>query len=805
MSSAYEAQNISSIEKKWQNYWEKHETFRTEDMNSAKPKYYILDMFPYPSGSGLHVGHIEGYTATDIMARYKRMKGFNVLYAMGWDAFGLPAEQYAVKTGTHPRDTTKKNVDTYKDQMKAVGLSYDWSREINTTDPEYFKWTQWIFLKLFDEKLAYQSFAPVNWCPNLGTVLANEEVIDGRSEVGDHPVERRNIRQWMLKITEYARELLDGLDDLDWPTSTKDMQRNWIGYSKGARVRFEVQEHNTSFHVFTTRPDTLFGATFCVLAPEHPLVSQITTAKQRGSVESYTEQCSRQSERDRTAQTDKTGVFTGAFAINPVNNQPIPIYIASYVLMGYGEGAIMAVPAHDTRDHAFAKAYNIPIIRVLSGGPENIQEEAHTGDGELVDSDFLTGLNKETAIQKALDWLESHELGETHETWKLRDWVFSRQRYWGEPFPLVLNEKGEAQRVPDSELPVSLPDVEEFQPTGTPEPPLAKAEAWLDYAKGLTRETNIMPQWAGSCWYYLRFIDPKNQHQPWSPEAEKHWMPVDLYVGGVEHANLHLLYARFWHKVLYKLGLVSTPEPFKRLVHPGIVLGSNHEKMSKSRGNVVNPDSVAQEWGADTLRLFEMFLGPLEQVKPWNTSGITGVHRFLKRVWRLVVDEDNSLKPKNAVEKNKAILSELHKTIEKVSHDTEDMRYNTGIASMMELVNTIYKEGGLIAQDTASVLVRLLAPYAPHMCEELWSRLGNNDTIAYASWPEFDSSLIASDSMTLSVMVNGKLRATLDGPVDQTKDVWLESAKTEVAKHLDGKTIRREVFVPGKIINFVCS
>ena len=804
-SSAYD---FLAIEKKWQAFWLESKAFKTEDV-SDKPKFYALDMFPYPSGAGLHVGHPEGYTATDIISRYKRMCGFNVLHPMGWDAFGLPAEQYAVKTGTHPRITTDQNINRFREQIQALGLSYDWDREIDTTDPKYYRWTQWIFLQLFHKGLAYESFAPVNWCPELGTVLANEEVIDGKSEVGGHPVIKKPMRQWVFKITEYAERLLEDLEPLDWPDAIKQQQRNWIGRSEGAEVNFTIGGHaDETLRVFTTRPDTLFGATFMVLAPEHAAVEKITATAYRAKVDEYVEKAKARSERDRMADTSKTGVNTGAFAINPVNQEKIPIFIADYVLISYGHGAIMAVPGHDQRDHEFAKQYGLPIKRVITGGKEDIEQSAHAGDGECVHSDFLNGLNKEAAITAMTTWLEENKFGKKTITYKLRDWLFSRQRYWGEPIPIVHDKDNRPVPLAESELPVTLPQLEDFKPSGDGESPLAKVENWLDVERdgaAFKRETNTMPQWAGSCWYYLRFIDPLNQAAAWDKKKEQHWMPVDLYVGGAEHAVLHLLYARFWHKVLYDLGHVSTKEPFQKLVNQGMILGENNEKMSKSRGNVVNPDDIIRDWGADSMRLYEMFMGPLEAAKPWNTQGIGGVHRFLKRVWRLLVAEDGSLSEYvDAKPESDTLKKMLHKTIKKVTEDTESLRFNTAIAAMMELSNAAYKEES-ISKEAASCLVQLLAPYAPHVAEELWQRLGNPVTITYQPWPTFDPALVQDDMLTVSVQVNGKLRGTIEVAVGSSKDSVLAAAKQldSVQRHTQGKAMHKEIYVPGKIVNFV--
>ena len=751
----------AKIEPKWQRRWDEEQAFRTPDapaMLAEKPKYYILDMFPYPSGAGLHVGHPEGYTATDVLARLKRMRGFNVLHPMGWDAFGLPAERAAVRENLHPADITKRNTDNFRRQIKRLGFSYDWEREINTSTPDYYKWTQWIFLRLYEKGLAYISEQPVNWCPALGTVLANEEVKDGvYVETGD-PVERRMMEQWMLRITAYAERLLEDLDGLDWPEGVVEMQRNWIGKSTGARVSFAVADADQSFDVFTTRPDTLFGATYCVLAPEHPLVSVVTSPEYRDSVNGYCERAAALSEVDRTnADKKKTGVYSGADAINPANGERIPIWIADYVLMGYGTGAIMAVPGHDERDHAFARTFGLPIIEVIQGGNKPISEEAFTGDGVVVNSEFLDGLRVTEAKARMIEWLEENGKGEGQTQYKLRDWLFSRQRYWGEPFPVVRLEDGAIAAIPDDQLPVELPPVDEYKPTDDGRPPLARAsDEWLavtlpDGRVGL-RETNTMPQWAGSCWYYLRYIDPCNDEKAWSSELEKYWMPVDLYVGGVEHAVLHLLYARFWHKVLYDCGLVSTAEPFQRLFNQGMILAYSYkdqkgkyynpseveerdgafftkesnesvstqiEKMSKSRFNVVSPDDVIERYGADAMRLYELFMGPLEQVKPWQMSGVEGVYRFLQRVWRLVVDEKSDelsarLNDESAASE-KALQRLLHVTIKKVLEDTENLRFNTAIAQMMTFVNEATSSATLPRAIVKDFLRTLLPVCASHL------------------------------------------------------------------------------------------
>ena len=806
--------SFQEIETKWQKYWSSHDSFKSEDNTSDKPKYYILDMFPYPSGSGLHVGHVEGYTATDIIARYKRMKGFNVLHPMGWDAFGLPAEQYAIKTGQHPKATTQKNVATYKDQIDKVGISTDWSREINTTDPDYYKWTQWIFLELYKKGLAYESSAPVNWCPELGTVLANEEVIDGKSEVGGFPVIKKPLRQWVLKITEYADRLIDDLDLVDWPESTKEMQRNWIGRSYGANVSFKIKESDKSFDVFTTRPDTLFGATFCILAPEHPLLAEIVQHDYKDQVDDYCQEARDKSDLQRQdAKREKTGVNTGAFAINPVNGEALPIFVADYVLTSYGTGAIMAVPGHDERDHEFAKKYSLEIKRVVSSknkeDQKDIQEEAFVSDdGVIVNSDFLNGLSKKEAIEKICEFLEKKKLGKKTVSYRLRDWIFSRQRYWGEPFPIAHTKDGKVLPIDVKDLPVTLPEVSDFKPSETGEPPLSKAKGWVNVTvqgEECTRETNIMPQWAGSCWYYLRYIDPQNNKEAWCKEKEKYWLPVDLYVGGVEHANLHLLYARFWHKVLYDLGHVSTKEPFKRVMHPGLVLGPNGEKMSKSKGNVINPNDVIKEWGTDSLRLFEMFLGPFDQVKPWQTNGISGVNRFLKKIWRLAVAEDGSLAEKITKEtNNKDLEKQLHKTIKKVGEDTENLHFNTAISAMMEFVNLCLKQKN-ISKKLFEQFVLVLAPYAPHIAEELWEKLGNKESLVRAEWPQYQEALLKDDQVTLCIMINGKARGKLQVAKTASQEEVMTMANEEenIKRHIEGKAPRKVIYVPGKILNFV--
>ncbi len=870
------------IEKKWQKYWEKNKTFKTED-NFEQPKYYVLDMFPYPSGAGLHVGHPEGYTATDIVARFKRMKGFNVLHPMGWDAFGLPAEQYAIETGTHPRITTERNIDRFRKQLKSIGFSYDWDREVNTTDPKYYKWTQWIFIQLYKKGLAYLAEVPVNWCPALGTVLADEEVINGRSERGNHPVYRRPLKQWMLKITEYADRLLEDLELVDWPESTKEMQRNWIGRSEGAEVDFPVVGIDEKIRVFTTRPDTLFGATYMVLAPEHPLVEKVTSDEYRQQVKDYQLQASQKSDLERTElQKDKTGVFTGGYAINPVNNEKIPIWVADYVLISYGTGAIMAVPAHDERDYEFAKKYNLPIREVISGG--DISKEAYTGEGIVVNSaneEFsINGLPASEAKEKITEWLEKKGFGKRKVNYKLRDWLFSRQRYWGEPFPVLIGEDGEIRLVPEEELPVELPPMEDFKPRPSkedeePQPPLSRAPEEWKYVtingKRYRRELNTMPQWAGSCWYYLRFIDPHNDQKLVDPEKEKYWMPVDLYVGGTEHAVLHLLYARFWHKVLYDIGVVSTKEPFQKLVHQGMILGETEYtlylddqgnpvsaelvgkdgkhvktgqplerkkltedevtkqgdvfvlkdnpkiviearayKMSKSRGNVINPDEIVEQFGADSLRLYEMFMGPLKDTKSWSMKGVEGVHRFLNRVWRLVVNEESDQLHElvTDVEPNEEQLRALHETIKKVTDDIEEMAFNTAIAQMMTFVNAAYKWENRPKKVLETFLL-LLSPFAPHIAEELWQRLGHENTLAYEPWPEYDEKYLVQDRVEVVIQINGKVRSKMvlstneaaDRNVLQEKALQLE----DVQKRIEGKTVRKVISVPGKLVNIVAN
>lgn len=806
--------NFTEIEKKWQDFWDKNKTFAAE-IDHSKPKYYVLDFFPYPSSDGLHVGHPEGYTATDIIARYKRMKGFNVLHPMGWDAFGLPAEQFAIKTGIHPRITTQKSIDNFKRQLKSIGLSIDWSREIATVDPKYYKWTQWIFSQLYKKGLAYQAEIAVNWCPELGTVLANEEVPE-QIEKG-YTVVRRPMKQWMLKITEYAERLLIDLDMLDWPESTKEMQRNWIGKSEGAKVTFSIAgEDAGSVEVFTTRPDTLWGATYMVLAPEHPLVDKITTPECKTAVDIYKENAKHKSDLERQAlEKEKSGVFTGAYAVNPVNNAEIPIWISDYVLMGYGTGAIMAVPAHDERDWEFATKYHIPIIEVVkpaAGETSDITKKAFSAEGVAVNSDFINGLKTEKAKKKVIEWLEAKGLGKGTVQYKLRDWLFSRQRFWGEPFPIIHLEDGTVKLLPEDELPVMLPEVENYKTIGTGESPLAGISEWVnttdpETGKPAKRETNTMPQWAGSCWYYLRFLDPNNDKEFINKEAEKYWMPVNLYLGGAEHAVLHLLYARFWHKVLFDLGYVSTREPFVRLFHQGMILGEDSNKMSKSRGNVVNPDDVIAGYGADSLRLFEMFLGPLSATKPWSTKGIEGVYRFLNKIWRLVVNEDGGINAKITDAKPEGEAERvMHRTIMNVTEDIEDMdmKFNTCVSELMIYVNEISRLE-TIPRDLVVTLLKLLAPFAPHLAEELWNRMGNDTTIAFASWPEFNPAKVQKNVVTVIGQINGKVRSKIEAPTDTPDDKLIEIMKQDekIKTYLDGKQIVKEIVVKNKLVNIV--
>ncbi|MEL3962052.1 leucine--tRNA ligase [Lysinibacillus endophyticus] len=799
--------NHQQIEKKWQQYWAENKTFKTLN-DTSKPKFYALDMFPYPSGAGLHVGHPEGYTATDILSRFKRMQGFDVLHPMGWDAFGLPAEQYALDTGNDPAEFTAKNIATFKRQIQELGFSYDWDREINTTDPEYYKWTQWIFIQLYKKGLAYIDEVAVNWCPALGTVLANEEVIDGKSERGGHPVERRPMKQWMLKITAYADRLIDDLDEVDWPESIKEMQRNWIGRSEGAEVTFKVDGTDETFKVFTTRPDTLFGATYCVLAPEHKLVAKITTAEQQGAVEEYLEKVKLKSDLERTdLAKEKTGVFTGAYAVNPINGEKIPVWIADYVLASYGTGAIMAVPAHDERDYEFAKEFGLEIKPVLEGG--DIENEAFTGDGPHINSDFLNGLGKVEAISKSIEWLEENGVGEKKISYRLRDWLFSRQRYWGEPIPVIHWEDGTMTTVPEEELPLVLPKTSNIRPSGTGESPLANIEEWVNVVDPVTgkkgrRETNTMPQWAGSSWYFLRYIDPNNKEALADPELLKQWLPVDIYIGGAEHAVLHLLYARFWHKVLYDLGVVHTKEPFQKLFNQGMILGEGNEKMSKSKGNVVNPDDIVRSHGADTLRLYEMFMGPLDASVAWSTNGLDGARRFLDRIWRLFTTDEGTLAEKVQDSSDTTLEKSYHQTVKKVTEDYEHLRFNTAISQMMVFINDCYK-AEVIPTEYAKGFVKLLAPIAPHVSEELWQILGNNETLTYEAWPTYDESKLVDDEIEVIVQVNGKLRSKVKIAKDASKEQLEQIAQQDekVKEFIEGKQIVKIIAVPGKLVNIV--
>jgi leucyl-tRNA synthetase len=837
---------FDQIEAKWQQFWDEHQTFHVTNpgepgFDATRPKYYVLDMFPYPSGAGLHVGHPEGYTATDIIGRYKRMCGFNVLHPMGWDAFGLPAEQYAIRTGQHPAVTTAANINNFRSQLKRIGFGYDWQREVNTTDPGYFKWTQWIFLQLYHSwynpatrkaepintyegqdpdsvRLAYVAEVPVNWCDALGTVLANEEVVDGKSEVGGHPVVRRPMRQWMLRITAFADRLIAELDGLDWPESIKLLQRNWIGRSEGAEVEFTIADGGQKVRVFTTRPDTLFGATYLVLAPEHALVDEISSSSQRAAVAEYQNVCRSKSDLERTdLAKDKSGVFTGAFAINPVNGERVPVWIADYVLTGYGTGAIMAVPAHDSRDFEFAQKFQLPVLQVVQT-PEGVEWAGFTGEGIAVNSGFLNGLATTDAKVRMSAWLEEKGCGKGTVQYKLRDWLFSRQRYWGEPFPVIW-ENGRHRAISESELPLTPPDMDDFKPTGTPEPPLSKAKEWVRYSDTANRETNTMPQWAGSCWYYLRYCDASNAGRFVGLDAERYWMGggkpdskpggVDLYVGGTEHAVLHLLYARFWHKVLFDLGHVSTPEPFQRLVNQGLILGEDGQKMSKSRGNVVNPDDVIGAYGADAFRCYEMFMGPLEQMKPWSTAGVEGVSRFLARVWRLIMEENqagewelsSTLKD---IEPDKAQKKVIHATIKKVGEDIEALSFNTAIAQMMIFVNAFT---GLPEKPTSALrtLLQLLNPFAPHVTEELWKRIGCGGLLADQPWPNFDPQALVEDELELVVQINGKLRDKLVVPRTASSAEIEASAlaSPRAQEWTAGKTIRKIIVVPGKLVNIV--
>ena len=793
--------NFTEIEKKWQEYWDKNETFKTDVWDFSKPKYYALDMFPYPSGQGLHVGHPEGYTATDIMSRMRRMQGYNVLHPMGWDAFGLPAEQYAIKTGNHPAGFTKRNIETFKKQLKMLGLSFDWSKEISTCDPNYYKWTQWIFKQLYEDGLAKLIEMPVNWCEGLGCVLSNDEVINGKSERGGFPVVRKNMKQWVLDIPQYAETLLNGLDEVDWPESTKEIQRNWIGKSVGAEVTFKVSGTDKSFTVFTTRADTLFGATYCVLSPEHELVNEITSDDCKKAVEEYKKAAASKSDLERTElNKEKTGCFIGSYAINPVTGKEIPIWISDYVLASYGTGAIMAVPAHDERDYEFASKFGIEIIPVLEGG--DISKEAFVGDGAHINSDFLNGLGKEEAINKMISWLEQKGIGTKKVNYKLREWIFARQRYWGEPIPIVFTEGNEIHVLADEDLPLVLPELEDYAPSKTGASPLDKATDWVNTTfdeKPAKRETSTMPGSAGSSWYFLRYIDPNNENEIANPELLKHWMPVDLYVGGPEHAVGHLLYSRFWNNYLYNKGIVPVKEPFAKLRHQGMILGSNGEKMSKSKGNVINPDDMVKEYGADSLRVYEMFMGPIDAAKPWDPNGIDGSKKFLDRVWRLFAETDK-VKDKE----NKNLDKVYNYTVKKVTSDYENMFFNTAISQMMIFINAANKED-VVPKEYAEGFVKLLSPVAPHIAEELWNKFGHNDTITYEVWPTYDESKLVEDSIEIPVQVNGKVRASVQINLglteEEVKNIVHENKNVQA--QLDGKTVVKEIYVKNKIYNIV--
>ena len=798
-----------TIEKKWQKYWADNRTFKTTEAG-GKPKYYVLDMFPYPSGQGLHVGHPEGYTATDIVARAKRAQGFNVLHPMGWDAFGLPAEQYALDTGNDPADFTELNIKTFKRQIQSLGFSYDWSREINTTDPSYYKWTQWIFTKLYEQGLAYEAEVSVNWCPALGTVLANEEVVDGVSERGGHPVYRKPMRQWMLKITAYAERLLDDLELVDWPESIKEMQRNWIGRSEGSNVIFKIKDSDKEFTVFTTRPDTLYGATYAVMAPELPLVKEIMSNQQAEVVKAYIDSISLKSDLDRTELAkEKTGVFTGAYAINPVNGKEIPIWIADYVLATYGTGAIMAVPAHDTRDYEFAKKFDLEIIPVLEGG--NVEEEAYTEDGLHINSDFLNGLDKATAIAKMNDWLSENGLGEKVISYRLRDWLFSRQRYWGEPIPVIHWEDGTSTTVPENELPLLLPKTDQVKPSGTGESPLAVIDEWVNVVDPVTgmkgrRETNTMPQWAGSSWYFLRFMDPHNRNDLASKERLDYWQNVDLYIGGAEHAVLHLLYARFWHKFLYDVGIVPTKEPFQKLYNQGMILGENNEKMSKSKGNVVNPDDIVERYGADTLRMYEMFMGPLDASSTWSEGGIEGSRKFLDRIWRLLLDENDKMRDRITTINTHELDKVYHQTVKKVTEDYDNLHFNTAISQMMIFINEAYKVDALPFEYVTG-FIQLLAPIAPHFSEELWVKLGKPEGISYVAWPTYDEAFLVEAEIEVVFQINGKVKTKEMVPSDISNDDMIAMAleNSIIKEGIEGKTVRKTIAIPGKLVNVVAN
>ena len=818
--------NYTEIEKKWQEYWDKNKTFKTDVWDFSKPKYYALDMFPYPSGQGLHVGHPEGYTATDIMSRMRRMQGYNVLHPMGWDAFGLPAEQYAIKTGNHPAGFTERNIATFKRQLKMLGFSFDWDREISTCDPSFYKWTQWIFKQLYNDGLAKLVEMPVNWCDGLGCVLSNDEVINGKSERGGYPVVRKNMKQWVMDIPKYAEILLNGLDEIDWPESTKEIQRNWIGKSVGAEVKFKVANTDKEFTVFTTRADTLFGATYCVLSPEHELVDEITTSECKKAIEEYKAMASAKSDLERTElNKEKTGCFTGAYAINPVNGKQIPIWISDYVLSTYGTGAIMAVPAHDERDYAFATKFGIDIIPVLEGG--NISKEAFTGDGIHINSDFLNGLGKQEAIDKMIDWLEEKGIGTKKVNYKIREWIFARQRYWGEPIPVVFTENNEIHVLADEDLPLVLPELEDYAPSKTGASPLDKATDWVNTTfdgKPARRETSTMPGSAGSSWYFLRYIDPHNENEIADPKLLKHWMPVDLYVGGPEHAVGHLLYSRFWNNYLYNKGIAPTKEPFAKLRHQGMILGSNGEKMSKSKGNVINPDDMVKEYGADALRVYEMFMGPIDSAKPWDPNGIDGSKKFLDRVWRLFVESGkvqdvsanglsngssnngNAENGGNSINKNayKNLEKVYNYTVKKVTNDYENMYFNTAISQMMIFINSASKED-VISKEYAEGFIKLLNPVAPHITEEIWNRFGHNNTITYEAWPTYDETKLVEDTVEIPVQINGKVRATISISVGASQDDVKNTVhqNSNIQSQIDGKTVVKEIYVKNKIYNIV--
>lgn len=800
--------NHKTVEKKWQKYWAEHDTFKTGN-DPKKKNYYALDMFPFPSGKGLHVGHPEGYTATDIISRMKRAQGYNVLHPMGWDAFGLPTEQYALKTGEDPEKVTKENIANFKKQLNKLGFSYDWDREVTTSDPNYYKWTQWVFEQMYKKGLAYEAEVPVNWSPDLGTVVANEEIVDGKTERGGYPVYRRNMRQWMLKMTAYADCLLEDLDDLDWPEPVKEMQRNWIGRSEGAQVTFKVKDSDKTFDVFTTRPDTLFGVSYTVLAPESKLVQEITTPEQKAAVDSYIKKIESKSDLERTdLNKDKTGVFTGAYAINPVNGKEVPVWISDYVLASYGTGAVMAVPAHDDRDYAFATKFGLPINRVIEGG--DLEKEAFTGNGKHINSDFLDGLDNEEAKKRMIEWLEDHNAGQKKVNYKLRDWDFSRQRYWGEPIPVIHWEDGTTSLVPEDELPLRLPHATDIKPSGTPESPLANLTDWVNVVdkngrKG-KRETNTMPNWAGSSWYYLRYIDPHNDKELADYDLLKKWLPVDLYIGGAEHAVRHLLYARFWHKVLYDLGVVPTKEPFQRLYNQGLIL-KNHEKMSKSKGNVVNPDDVIDEYGADSLRMYEMFMGPLDASIDWDDNGPASTKKFLDRVWRLFVNDLDlkAIPQERIVDKNDGELDKVYaETVKKVTEDFDALHFNTAISQMMVFINAAQK-AKTIPREYAEGFVKLLAPVAPHMMEEIWQVFGHDESISYAKWPEYDPAKLVESTVEIMVQVNGKLRGKFKAAKDSAKDALEKEALSldHVQKFLDGKDVKKVIVIPNKIVNIV--